>query len=83
MTFAVICSNYPECSTKTEGDLNNERDDRKLGQRLIRHNRIHWCSRKKGERSRVEVIFEEIMTSSFPELMKATTVQFQSPYRYQ
>lgn len=54
MAFAVIHSNNQECSTKTEGDLNNEREDRRLRQRLITHNKIHWCSERKerGEGSR-------------------------------
>lgn len=63
-------SNYPQCGTERQSNINNERENKRLGERLKKHNGIHWYFGR-SERIGVAVILEEIMANSFPELIKA------------
>lgn len=67
--FGVITVIIHNAAQRDKATLTME-ENKRLGERLKRHNRIHWCFGR-SERTGVAVILEEIMANSFPELIKA------------
>lgn len=73
-SFDVTYSNYPEGSPERQSNINSERGDKRLRERLKRHNEFTGVQKEKREQWGRGRVFEELMANSFTELMKATVV---------